>query len=369
MRILCSPYTFKGTLSASEAARAIGAGIERRRADATIGLLPLADGGTGTLDALIAANGGEILSMMADDPLGVARPVRWGISERRAILEAAECIPLAGVPRHLRDPSRLGTAGLGAVILAALAHRPESLAIGLGDTATHDCGLGIGSALGYRFLDGTGGALAPVGTSLARLASIIPPDVSPNPHAVPVHVLCDVLNPLLGPDGAARCFASQKGADAATVDLLEEGSARFAEVAARDLGRSVADIPGAGAAGGLGAGLAAFLGAELRGGGAAVLDALRFNERLAGIDLVITGEGRVDRKTLLGKGVGLVIERSRAAGVPVLVIAGRIDGDSALRSMSGVRLLELGGDGEIRPFDTLAGVVAKGLDGALREFR
>ncbi|MEO5930816.1 MAG: glycerate kinase [Candidatus Kapaibacterium sp.] len=367
MRILCAPYTFKGTLTAPEAARAISVGVHRRFSDAELEILPLADGGTGTLDALIAAGDGEIYSMTADDPLGASRSVRWGITTGGAIVEAAECIPLAGVPRGLRDPSRLSTAGLGLVILAALAHRPELLTIGLGDTATHDCGLGIGGALGYRFLDSNGGALPPIGRALAQLSSIIPPDSSPG--SIPVHVLCDVLNPLLGPDGAARCFASQKGGDGMTVELLEEGSARFAKIVARDLGRLVADIPGAGAAGGLGAGLAAFLGAELHGGGAAVLDAVGFNKRLAGIDLVITGEGSMDRKTLLGKGVGLVIERARAAGVPVLVVAGRIGHDLPIGSMPGIGLLELGDDGEIRPFDTLAGVIAKGLDGALRGFR
>jgi glycerate kinase len=241
------------------------------------------------------------------------------------VIEAAEMIALADVDRDHRHPATLSSEGLGALILEAISTRPRRMIVGLGDTATHDCGLGIGAALGYRFLDAEGNLLEPVGASLMALASI--DRGGARELVTPIIVYCDVLNPLLGEDGAARRFASQKGALPEEVESLEHGGERFAMIVERDLGVRVADVPGAGAAGGLGAGLVAFAGASLTGGADAVLDAVRFDERATACDLVISGEGRLDAKTMLGKGVGNVARRVRRIGARMLVIAGSLEGE------------------------------------------
>ncbi len=329
-RLLVASYPFKGTLRGAEAAAAMAAGAARHDPRIASRLLPLGDGGAGTLDALLYGGGGSFHTARCTGATGSSLECRWGTTaDGTAVIEAAGAIALADVPERLRDPSRLRTTGLGELLLLALRSGATRIAVGLGDTATHDCGLGVGAILGYRFLDRAGRELPPLGRSLPDLAAI---DASgelrlhSNP---PITILCDVLNPLSGPDGAALRFAPQKGADPATAALLEQGSVRFAEVARRDLGADVAWLPGAGAAGGLGAGLAAFAGAILTGGAAAVLDAVRFDALAAESDLVITGEGMLDEKTLLGKGVAQVTERARRLNVPVMVVAGRVAGEIA----------------------------------------
>ncbi len=326
--ILVAPYAFKGTLTASDAAACIADGVARLDPRIQCRLLPLGDGGSGTLDALVHALGGRIFTASCTGALGIARGCRWGLAgDGSAILEAAQAIALADVPADRRDPSRCTTAGLGEMLRLACDALPARILIGLGDTATHDCGLGVGSRLGYRFLDRHGRELPPVGHSLSNLAAIVPPACDALPAGPPVVALCDVMNPLLGPDGAALRFAGQKGADPAMIASLEEGGIRFAEVVRRDLGLCLTDVPGAGAAGGLGAGLMAFAGATLVAGAAGVLDAVGFDTIAVGCDCIITGEGTLDAKTLLGKGVMQVVERAQALKTPVLVIPGRVEGD------------------------------------------
>lgn len=328
-RVLIAPYGFKGTLSAREAADAIVLGISDALPDAELRTLPLGDGGAGTLDALVAGFGGEYRSAQCADATGTSRQCSWGMTaDGTAIIEAARVIALADVPDALRDPSRLSTTGLGELLRHVLQASPAALIIGLGDTATHDCALGIGAALGYRFLDKDGHELVPVGRSLPLITTIDTSHAYRLSNNLRCTIFCDVMNPLPGPDGAALRFAAQKGADAETVELLEKGSVRFAEVVRRDLGKSIAHIPGAGAAGGLGAGLAAFAGAELVSGADGVLDAVGFDEIAASADLIITGEGMLDAKTLLGKGVGRVADRARRQGSQVMIVAGKAEGDS-----------------------------------------
>ena len=290
----------------------------------------------------MAARGGTISSFAAPDPLSRVAPCRWGMSpHHEAILEAAEVVPLACVPLHARNPSTLTTLGLGLLLREALRHHPRSVVIGLGDTATHDCGLGIGRALGYRFLDGLGRELAPVGASLPLLAAIDPAGALD--PAIPVTIFCDVMSPLTGPDGAALRFAGQKGADAAMIAMLEGGGERFAAIVRRDLGRDVAEVPGAGAAGGLGAGLIAFASGRPRSGADAILGAVGFPSAVAECDLVVTGEGMLDGKTLLGKGVGKVAPIVAGAGRRLLVIAGRVEGEVGWwEERLGCRIVELG---------------------------
>jgi glycerate kinase len=259
-----------------------------------------------------------------------------------AVIEAAQAIALADVPISDRDPSMLSSFPLGELIVAALDADVSALTIGLGDTATHDCGLGVAAALGYRFLGSDGEELEPVGRSLRRIAHIDRSGARTIPDTVSVLVYCDVLNPLCGPDGAALRFAGQKGAGIDSIEELEEGTGEFAEVIRRDLGIDVATIPGAGAAGGLGAGLAAFCGGRLTGGAEGVLDAVGFDERARNADLVITGEGRLDEKTLLGKGVAHVVRRARRVGTRVLIITGGVEGEVGWWEKElGVKIVEL----------------------------
>jgi len=347
-RILIASYPFKGTMTALEAAERIGSALREILPDATIDTLPLGDGGSGTLDALVQGTGGRYMTARCHDPFEWPGDRRWGVlGDGSGAIEAAEVVALAAIPEEKRDPERLATRGIGDLMLAATDAGITRLLIGLGDTATHDCGLGIGAVLGYQFLDADGVELPAVGSSLVEIDSISPPPPAHPRFECEVMALCDVSNPLTGPDGAALRFSGQKGADDETRRMLERGSETFARVAARDLGVDVAEIPGAGAAGGLGAGLAAFCGARLVGGAEYVLDTIDFDARLRDYDLIVTGEGSVDEKTLLGKGVLHVARRAAAAGVPCLVVAGRIEGDrEEMGAKLGAEVVELGGIGE-----------------------
>jgi glycerate kinase len=350
-RVLAAPLALKGTLAPADAADAIVGAVE------SLGIacrpLPLADGGTGTMDALMMARGGFIHTLPVPGPSFLIRDARWGMTVAGdAIVDAAGVVGLADVLPDDRIPSTLTTLGLGLALGSIVRSAPRSIIIGLGDTATHDCGLGVGRAFGYRFLDGLGRELPPIGMYLPDLAAIElereeseegADDIGPPDPSIPIRIFCDVMSPLTGPEGAALMFAGQKGADAAMIDMLERGGRRFAEIVRRDLGRDVADVPGAGAGGGLGAGLMAFLGARPESGVDALLDAVGFREAVAGADLVITGEGRLDAKTLLGKGVGRVAEIVAAEGRRLLVVAGSVEGARGWwEERLGCRIVELG---------------------------
>lgn len=329
-RILVAPLSFKGTLSAAEAAGVIAAEIRGARPSWLVAQIPLADGGRGTVDALVQARGGRIHRVPCADALGRRIEARWGeLPGNVAVIEVAECIGLAAVPSSRRDPSRLSTAGVGSLLRAIAFAGMREVLVGLGDTATHDCGIGLAAELGFRFRDRRGAVLPPIGRSLPAIASIDTRDVLPEIRGLRIVGFCDVMNPVLGIEGAALAFAPQKGADAQMVTMLEEGSRVLMSVAARDLGANVAQVPGAGAAGGIGAGLAAFLGARLTSGAEAVLEAVEFDRLASEADVILTGEGRVDRQTFLGKGVARVAERARRATRPLVVFAGSIDGPHA----------------------------------------
>ncbi|MBC8146071.1 MAG: glycerate kinase [bacterium] len=321
------PLAFKGTLSAAEAARVIASEIRAARPDWLIAQVPLADGGRGTVDALVRARDGRIHTVPCADALGRRVEARWGeLPGRTAVIEVAECIGLADVHPSRRDPSRLSTAGIGSLVRAIAFAGMCELLVGLGDTATHDCGIGLAAELGFCFRDRTGTPLRPIGRSLIDIASIDTRAVIPEIAQLSVIGFCDVMNPILGSEGAALSFATQKGADARMVSMLEDGSRNFASVATRDLGVNVTRISGAGAAGGIGAGLAAMLNARLISGADAVLDAVGF-DRLAGeADVILTGEGRVDRQTFLGKGVARIADRAKHIGRPLVVFTGAVSG-------------------------------------------
>ncbi len=340
--IIIAPYGYKGTMEAFEAAGMMASVVAGLGRDLAPVELPLGDGGRGTTRAIVRARGGRYVKLAAHDALGDLRECMVGVMGNEGIMEAASVVALADVPVRRRHPELLCTRGIGELLLGLASLGCRSMSIGLGDTATHDCGIGMASALGYRFVDASGAPLEPVGASLGRIARI-EGTLDPSMRGIVITALCDVLNPLAGPDGAALLFAGQKGASPETARELEAGGRALDDLVRRDLARPLDAGPGSGAAGGLGGGLAAFLGATLIGGADAVLDAVDMDGHLRGASLVITGEGSVDRKTLLGKGAAKVAARARRAGVPCLIVAGRVEGAvEEFERRLGVTIVELG---------------------------
>jgi glycerate kinase len=325
MRIVVAPDSWKECLPAPAVAAALAAGATRACPAATIVSAPVADGGEGFAATLALATHGALLDATVAGPLGEAVSAsfaRLGEGTTFAI-EMAAAAGLELVPAERRDPSATTTFGVGELVRRALDLGARKLIFGLGGSATNDGGAGLAAALGYRLLDEHGHAIPPTGAGLARLHRIDASAVDPRLAGVSAEAACDVANPLLGVRGAAAVFGPQKGASPQMVAKLDANLARWAERLRLDLGRVVAALPGAGAAGGFGAGLAALLGATLRPGIDLVLDALRFDELLAEADLCLTGEGALDASSLHGKATLGVARRCRAAGVPCVALCGR----------------------------------------------
>jgi glycerate kinase len=335
MRLLIAPQALKGSLTAAATARAIAAGVRTTAPDALVTEVPIADGGEGTVEALVAATSGEIIASTVTGPLGEPVAAFFGIlgaalpdvTEGTAIIEMAAASGLPLVPPEQRDPRLTTTRGTGELIRHALDRGCRRLLIGIGGSATNDGGAGMAQALGAHLLDDAGHELPPGGAALAHLAHIALGGLDPRLRNTVVQVACDVDNPLCGPNGASAIYGPQKGATPAMVAELDEALRHYAAIIDRDLGVDVLNLPGAGAAGGLGAGLVAFLHAELLPGAQMVLDALQFDTYLANADLVITAEGHLDMQTLRGKSVGAVAAAAKAREVPVIVIAGGVGED------------------------------------------
>lgn len=329
MNVVICPDSFKGSCSAAQAAAAIARGVRAARPDAHLVLLPLADGGEGTLDTLCASRG-ALHAIAAHDPL--MRPVRarWGmLANGIAVVEMAQASGLTLLEPSERNPLRATTFGTGELIAAAMAARPAKIILAIGGSATNDCGAGMAQALGYRFLDAAGAAMPEgiCGGMLARVARIERPTAM---QPVPFETACDVTNPLCGPCGAAAVYGPQKGATLAMASELDAALDYLAGIIERDLGVTVRDMPGAGAAGGLGAGSIAFLGSKLRSGIDLVLDAIGFDAAVRSADLVITGEGAIDAQSGMGKVLSGVVARAGKAGARVVALAGIVDGAAAL---------------------------------------
>lgn len=326
LRVLVAPQEFKGTLTAVEAAEAIATGLRRSHPGWQFDLLPMADGGPGTTDALLAALGGQRHTAAASDPRRWPIGAAWGLLPgKRAIVECAAASGLLHLRPEERTPAmvrRASSYGTGEIILKALDYDIEELIVGLGGSATNDGGAGMAQALGFRLLDAAGKNVLPGGAALSALDRI---DASAA-HPLLTHIRCvgatDVTNPLCGPNGASAVYGPQKGADEAAIEELDAALAHFAAVIKRDLGVDVADRPGAGAAGGLGAGLIAFLGAELVSGAKVVAQAAGLEARVQQANLVITGEGRLDGQTAFGKTPQFVAQAAAEAGRPVVCLAG-----------------------------------------------
>ena len=317
------PDSFKGSLSSAEICAIIAREIRRLEPEATVCSLPVADGGEGTVDAFLAAVGGQRVSAPCQGPYGQSMTACYGLLPDgvTAVLEmaAAAGLPLVGEDRRVADAT---TYGVGQLIDHALEHGAERIVLGLGGSATNDGGCGAAAALGVEFLDETGHAFVPVGRTLGRIAHIRMESVLPQMRQSEVVAMCDIDNPLCGESGAAAVFAPQKGADAQTVRLLDRGRRHLAQVAERDLGVSLWNLSGGGAAGGFGAGSVAFLGAKLQMGIETVLELTDFDRLAADADLVITGEGRLDSQSLRGKVVIGVARRAQKLGVPVVALVG-----------------------------------------------
>jgi glycerate kinase len=329
MRVLVAPDKFRGTLTAAQAARAVAAGWRRARPDDEVVEVPMADGGEGTLDALVEALEGERHRARVHGPLGDPVDAEYGIvpgpAGVTAVVEMARASGLALIGEARRDPKRTTTWGTGELILAAMASDPVEVIVCIGGSATNDGGAGLAQALGVRLLDSRGGEIGQGGEALLDLDRIDLSGLGPDVRRTRFLVACDVDSPLTGPQGASVVYGPQKGAGPEDVLLLDRALGHLASVVFRDLGLDVRDLPGGGAAGGLGAGLVAFLGAHLRPGIELVMDAVAMRPRLDATDLVVTGEGKLDEQSLHGKVPAGVIEAAHAAGVPAIVLCGRAE--------------------------------------------
>jgi len=328
MRVLVAPDKFKGTLTARQAAEAIVTGVRRTAPDAALEAIPMADGGEGTLESLVAGLGGSLHGARVNGPLGDPVDAEFGIvpgidGERlTGVVEMARASGLALIGPGRRAPLRTTTLGTGELILAAADRGAARILVCIGGSATNDGGAGMAQALGVRLLDSQGREIPPGGAALLGLSRIDATGLDRRVRDIGFVVATDVDNPLTGPLGASAVYGPQKGATPEDVVQLDQALAHFAAVIHRDLGIDVRAIPGAGAAGGLGAGLVAFLGARIRPGVEVVMDAVRLRERLGGARLVVTGEGRFDPQSMHGKVPSGVLRAAAEFGVPAVLLCG-----------------------------------------------
>ncbi|REF01093.1 glycerate kinase [Thermomonospora umbrina] len=328
MRVVVAPDSFKGSLSAARVCAAVGAGVRRALPDADVVAVPMADGGEGTLDCFLAALGGTEIALDVTDPLGRPVRARYGLSGdgRSAVVELAAASGLPLLAEGELDAGRADTGGTGLLVADAIRRGVDEVLVCVGGSATTDGGTGMLRALGVRFIDAEGAELPPGGAALARLAAIDDSGVSDAVRATRLRVACDVTNPLVGPNGAAAVFGPQKGATAAQVVELDAALGRLADVIAERFGVRVHDLPGAGAAGGTCGGLVGVLGAATARGADLVADLVGLDAALAGADLAITGEGRLDAQSAGGKVPSVVAARASRAGVPTVALAGGVAG-------------------------------------------
>ena len=326
-RIVVAADSFKGSLSSLEVAEAFACGFHRVFPHCKVEKVAVADGGEGTVEALVQTLGGERVSVMVHDPL--MRPIEacYGIVNggRTAVIEMSAASGLPLLTAQERNPLNTTTYGTGEMIADAFGRGCREFLIGIGGSATNDAGVGMLRALGFRFLDAEGAELVGGGEILEHIYSINNSGALPSLRDAEFRVACDVTNPLYGPEGAAYVFAPQKGADEAMVERLDAGLKNFAEVVKQYNGEDMATLSGAGAAGGLGGGFKALLGAHLERGVDMVLEAIRFADIIKECDLVVTGEGRLDSQTMMGKTPSGVLQMAKSQGIPCVAIGGAIE--------------------------------------------
>ena len=324
MKVVVAMDSFKGSLTSIQACRIIAESIGSAVPEAEIIVKPMADGGEGTAQVLMAANNGQWVKKTVTGPLPdmqVDAGFAWFAGEQTALVEMAAASGLELLLPHQQNPMKTTTYGTGQLIASAINYGAKRVLLGIGGSATVDCGTGAAAALGWKFLDKEGKEIVPCGGELLRISKIIPP---PQRSQVAMEVLCDVDNPLCGEHGASRVYAPQKGANQEMVEQLEAGLAHIAELIEKQLGCDIKNIPGTGAAGGLSAGAIAFMGARLVSGIEAVISRSRLDEAVAEADWVITGEGKFDRQSLWGKVVSGVVRMAADAGTQVAVLAGQV---------------------------------------------
>ncbi len=337
MRIVIAPDSFKGSATSLEVAAAVDAGLRSVEPEVDTLLVPMADGGEGTVEAMNGILGGDLVEVTARDPID--RPVRcayaWIAERRLAVIEmaAASGLPLLG---NELDPDEASSYGTGEMIRDAMDRGAETIVLGLGGSATVDGGTGVMAALGARFLDADGQEVRGAGGHLGRIAAIDLSSIDPRVRSVRITIASDVTSPLLGPDGAVYVFGPQKGVTEARLATFEAGMAHFADIVVDASGFDHRDSAGSGAAGGIGFLLRSFLNVEFRDGFSLISETADLAGRIAGADLVITGEGRIDSQSLVGKVPVNIARMGQAAGVPVVAFAGRIDGDLAALQQAGL---------------------------------
>ena len=341
MNILIAPDSFKESLTSIEVTDYLTEGFKKAKQDFEITKLPLADGGEGTVKSLVAATDGEIKKKEVTDPLGNKVEAIYGIlgDKKTGVIEMATASGLPLVPRDKRNPARTTTYGTGELIKAALDQGCTKLIIGIGGSATNDCGVGMAQALGGKFLDEEGKQIGYGGRYLKDIEKIDLSQLDSRIAETEIEVACDVDNPLYGKNGAAYIYGPQKGASKKQVKQLDKGLRHIAEIIKNDLGKEVNEIPGAGAAGGLGAGLSAFLDAELRPGIEIVMEASKIEEKMKDIDLVVTGEGKIDGQTCSGKTPVGVSRIAKKKDIPVIAVAGTIGEDAEKVYEEGINFL------------------------------
>ena len=326
MKIVIAPQAFKGSLSALNVANAGQKGVRRIFHDAQILACPVADGGDGTLETLVESSGGKIMETNVADPTGKPIVAQWGAmgDGNTAVIEMARTSGLALLTLEERDPLNATTYGLGEIIVSALNKGFRKFIVGIGGSATNDAGAGMAQALGIKLMDREGRNLVFGGAALQNLSVIDTSSIDQRVLESNFQIACDVNNPLTGPEGAAAVYGPQKGATEENVRQLDSALGVFAEVAKRDLGKDISNLEGAGAAGGLGAGMIAFVEGHLRAGVDIVLDTVNLAEKLESADLVITGEGSIDFQTVYNKAPIGVARMAKARGIPTIGISGML---------------------------------------------
>lgn len=341
MKIVVAPDSFKGSLTAVEVSDAIGQGVREIFPEAEIVKIPMADGGDGTVQCLVNATGGEILREKVTDPLGDEVWASYGTlgDKKTAVIEMAEASGLTLVPENRRNPLITTTYGTGQLIKAGLDRGCRKMIIGIGGSATNDGGAGMVQALGVKLLDKDGEDVGFGGGELKKVFRIDTKYLDNRLSETKVLIASDVSNPLCGPKGAARVYGPQKGATLEMIKKLDESLAYFAEIIKRDLNKDIKDIPGAGAAGGLGAGLMAFLDAELRPGIEIIIEIVKLEQAIKNADLVITGEGKIDSQTIYGKAPIGVAKIAKKYNIPVIAVAAIIGDDADIVHKYGINTL------------------------------
>lgn len=325
MNILIAPDKYKGSLSAPAVCMAIAQGIKQIKPYATIKSLPLADGGEGFTEAFLLNSKARQVKIKVTDPLGRPISSAYFIDENQtAILEMAEASGLKYLAVNERNPMIANTLGFGQMIKNAAEQGVKSIVIGIGGSATNDAGCGMASLLGYNFFDTNGKLIEPYGGNLLEIVKITRPK-DKFWENIEIKVACDVQNPLYGPNGAAHIYGAQKGANLEQIKMLDAGLKHISDIIQKDLGLSFAHVPGAGAAGGMGFGLMSFLNAELKSGIDLILDHQNFDQALYGVDLIFTGEGKIDNQTLAGKVINGVVARAKKENIPVVGVCGKLE--------------------------------------------